>query len=104
MRRRSPSTGRPHAPPSDGSPLVQQARPRAGPPALRGQFPRCSPRARTWDLRWRERDGVSTTPQPKDESDEARTDRDDYLDGQEEDSFPASDPHSDWSGPPPDGD
>jgi hypothetical protein len=23
-----------------------------------------------------------------------------YLDGQEEDSFPASDPHSDWSGPP----
>ena len=23
-----------------------------------------------------------------------------YIDGQEEDSFPASDPHSDWSGPP----
>jgi hypothetical protein len=52
----------------------------------------------------RGRDGVSATPQPQDESDEARTDRDDYLDGQEEDSFPASDPHSDWSGPPPDGD
>ncbi len=43
-------------------------------------------------------------PQPQDESDEARADRDDYLDGQEEDSFPASDPHSDWSGPPPDDD
>jgi hypothetical protein len=27
-----------------------------------------------------------------------RTDR--YLDEQEEESFPASDPHADWSGPP----
>jgi hypothetical protein len=42
---------------------------------------------------------VSATPQ--DESDEIETDRDDYLDEQEEDSFPASDPHSDWSGPRP---
>jgi hypothetical protein len=25
---------------------------------------------------------------------------DPYVDGQEEDSFPASDPHSDWAGPP----
>jgi hypothetical protein len=25
---------------------------------------------------------------------------DDYLDEQEADSFPASDPHSDWAGPP----
>ena len=32
---------------------------------------------------------------------EVEADRDDYLDGQEEDSFPASDPHSDWSGPRP---
>ncbi len=47
---------------------------------------------------------MSATPQPQDESDEAGTDRDDYLDRQEEDSFPASDPHSDWSGPPPERD
>jgi hypothetical protein len=39
--------------------------------------------------------------EPKDESDEVEQDRDGYLDGQEEDSFPASDPHSDWSGPRP---
>ena len=38
---------------------------------------------------------------PQDEPDEVEQDRDDYLDAQEEDSFPASDPHSDWSGPPP---
>ena len=38
---------------------------------------------------------------PRDESDEVEHDGDDYLDGQEEDSFPASDPHSDWSGPRP---
>jgi hypothetical protein len=25
--------------------------------------------------------------------------RDEHLDQQEEDSFPASDPHSDWAGP-----
>ncbi len=37
----------------------------------------------------------------KDESDEVEQDLDGYLDGQEEDSFPASDPHSDWSGPRP---
>jgi hypothetical protein len=42
---------------------------------------------------------VSATPQ--DESEEVEQDRDDYLDAQEEDSFPASDPHSDWSGPRP---
>jgi hypothetical protein len=48
---------------------------------------------------------VSATPQDEpDEPDEVATDRDEYLDGQEEDSFPASDPHSDWSGPPPKGD
>jgi hypothetical protein len=47
---------------------------------------------------------VSATPQPQDESGEGGTDGDDYLDGQEEDSFPASDPHSDWSGPPPERD
>jgi hypothetical protein len=46
---------------------------------------------------------VSATPQ--DDSDEVETaesgpDPDEYVDGQEEDSFPASDPHSDWSGPP----
>jgi hypothetical protein len=46
---------------------------------------------------------VGTTPQ--DESDEekstgAEQPGDEYLDAQEEDSFPASDPHSDWSGPP----
>ena len=44
---------------------------------------------------------MSATPQPQDEPDEVETDREEYLDGQEEDSFPASDPHSDWSGPPP---
>jgi hypothetical protein len=42
---------------------------------------------------------VSATPQG--DPDEVEPDRDDYLDTQEEDSFPASDPHSDWSGPPP---
>jgi hypothetical protein len=48
---------------------------------------------------------VSATPQPQDdEADEVGADREDYLDGQEEDSFPASDPHSDWSGPPPESD
>jgi hypothetical protein len=52
---------------------------------------------------------VSATPQ--DESDdgaaggtgganEPEPSAEEYLDGQEEDSFPASDPHSDWSGPP----
>jgi hypothetical protein len=46
---------------------------------------------------------VSATP--RDESDEVEpaqdgADPEEYLDGQEEDSFPASDPHSDWSGPP----
>ena len=46
---------------------------------------------------------MSATPQ--DESDavdtaEAGPDPDEYVDGQEEDSFPASDPHSDWSCPP----
>ena len=46
---------------------------------------------------------MSATPQ--DDSDEGETaepgpDPDEYVDGQEEDSFPASDPHSDWSGPP----
>jgi hypothetical protein len=49
---------------------------------------------------------VSATPQ--DDPDEVETaengeagpDPDGYVDGQEEDSFPASDPHSDWSGPP----
>ena len=38
----------------------------------------------------------------QDELDQGGPDRDDYLDEQEEDSFPASDPHSDWSGPRPD--
>jgi hypothetical protein len=46
---------------------------------------------------------VSATP--PNESDEVESaqdgpDAEEYLDGQEEDSFPASDPHSDWSGPP----
>jgi hypothetical protein len=48
---------------------------------------------------------VSATPQ--DDADEVETGEagpdavpDEYVDGQEEDSFPASDPHSDWSGPP----
>jgi hypothetical protein len=48
---------------------------------------------------------VSATPH--DGADELEADEvqgepegDGYLDGQEEDSFPASDPHSDWSGPP----
>ncbi|HEX4127814.1 MAG TPA: hypothetical protein VHX67_09580 [Acidimicrobiales bacterium] len=47
---------------------------------------------------------------PRDEPDEVESadvepaetepDPEEYIDGQEEDSFPASDPHSDWSGPP----
>jgi hypothetical protein len=46
---------------------------------------------------------VSATAQ--DESDGVKpgqtgAEPDEYVDGQEEDSFPASDPHSDWSGPP----
>jgi hypothetical protein len=48
---------------------------------------------------------VSATP--RDEADEVEPEQGDdhadgngYIDGQEEDSFPASDPHSDWSGPP----
>jgi hypothetical protein len=32
---------------------------------------------------------------------ESRKHRDGYLDEQEEESFPASDPHSDWAGPGP---
>ena len=48
---------------------------------------------------------MSATPQPEEvETEEVQTDREAYLDGQEEDSFPASDPHSDWSGPPPEKD
>lgn len=34
------------------------------------------------------------------ESDGAGPEAEHYIDEQEEDSFPASDPHSDWSGPP----
>ena len=42
---------------------------------------------------------------PRDEADrvrpaDAEPDAEEYIDEQEEDSFPASDPHSDWSGPP----
>ena len=37
---------------------------------------------------------------PDDTSDDARGRRDRYVDEQEEESFPASDPHADWSGPP----
>ena len=60
-------------------------RPEAG-AALRGQFPRCSPSRGIWHFRWRGRNEVSATPQ--DEPDEVEADPDDYLDGQEEDSFP----------------
>lgn len=35
---------------------------------------------------------------PSDEGDSAEH-REELLDQQEEDSFPASDPHSDWAGP-----
>ena len=35
----------------------------------------------------------------RDPADAAGHDRDEYLDEQEEESFPASDPHSDWAGP-----
>ena len=42
---------------------------------------------------------MSATPQ--DDSDHVETEGEDYLDSQEEDSFPASDPHSDWAGPRP---
>jgi hypothetical protein len=46
---------------------------------------------------------VTATPRDqadKGSPDEAEPDAEGYIDGQEEDSFPASDPHSDWSGPP----
>jgi hypothetical protein len=36
---------------------------------------------------------------PDDENAVEDTDADDKVDEQEEESFPASDPHSDWSGP-----
>jgi len=45
----------------------------------------------------------SDAPEPEGESDQtldderARIDR--HIDEQEEESFPASDPHADWSGP-----
>ena len=41
-----------------------------------------------------ESDGAE--PEPEGAEPEAEQ----YIDEQEEDSFPASDPHSDWSGPP----
>jgi len=46
---------------------------------------------------------VSATPRDEADGlqpDPAEPDAEEYIDGQEEDSFPASDPHSDWSGPP----
>jgi hypothetical protein len=42
-------------------------------------------------------------PHPRDEAGEpsqADDGLDEHVDEQEEESFPASDPHSDWSGPP----
>jgi len=49
-----------------------------------------------------ESDGVESDGVESDgvESDETEPDAEQYIDGQEEDSFPASDPHSDWSGLP----
>jgi hypothetical protein len=44
---------------------------------------------------------VSATPRDEPaEAEPAEADAEEYIDGQEEDSFPASDPHSDWAGPP----
>jgi hypothetical protein len=43
-----------------------------------------------------EADGV----QPAEAEPDGESHAEEYIDGQEEDSFPASDPHSDWSGPP----
>jgi hypothetical protein len=37
-------------------------------------------------------------PSPEADPQEPGRSSDDYLDEQEEESFPASDPHSDWSG------
>jgi hypothetical protein len=42
---------------------------------------------------------VRTDPPASDADDEDEA-RDAYLDEQEDQSFPASDPHSDWAGPP----
>jgi hypothetical protein len=43
------------------------------------------------------------TPEPEDEPDQTPEDErawlDRHIDEQEEESFPASDPHADWSGP-----
>ena len=47
-----------------------------------------------------ERDEASEDEEPESPSHHAPgSRREDYLDEQEEESFPASDPHSDWSGP-----
>jgi hypothetical protein len=45
---------------------------------------------------------VKATPEHEPDEDESGSSdtEDEYLDAQEDDSFPASDPHSDWSGPP----
>ena len=44
---------------------------------------------------------MSATPEDESEPNEKdETEGNGYVDAQEEDSFPASDPHSDWSGPP----
>jgi hypothetical protein len=44
---------------------------------------------------------VETIPlEPERASDAAGTAANDDLDEQEDESFPASDPHSDWAGPP----
>jgi hypothetical protein len=43
--------------------------------------------------------GEPDSSNAKDQGEDGRPD-DSYLDRQEEESFPASDPHSDWAGPP----
>ena len=43
---------------------------------------------------------AEATPADERPSNSARLTLDEYLDEQEAESFPASDPHSDWAGPP----
>lgn len=41
----------------------------------------------------------SSDPRTPDQPSEQESSEDAYLDDEEADSFPASDPHSDWAGP-----
>jgi hypothetical protein len=52
------------------------------------------------DPRQPEEHAEMATVEPGDSPQPVGAAGDDYLDEQEDESFPASDPHSDWAGPP----